>query len=502
MNQIKTGAALNYITIVLSILVGLIYTPYMLRAMGTSEYGIYSLVASVIAYLTILDLGIGNTIVRYTAKYRAEGKLIEQYNLFGLFFCIYIIIGIITVIAGFFLYENIENIFGKTMLPDEINKSKIMTLILIFNLAITFPMSIYGSIMTAYERFVFPKIISILRLILNTLVMIVLLSWGYKAITMCLVQTFFNVATLLINYIYCKKYLHVKFCYKKFEWGFLKEVSIYSFWIFLNVIMDRIYWSTGQFVLGAVSGTAAVAVYAIAIHMESLYMSFSSSISSVFLPKVTSMVTLRNDKKEISDLFIKTGRIQFSIMGFILTGFIIFGKQFVELWAGKEYSQAYIMTILFYVALLIPLIQSLGITILQARNNMRFRSILYVIIAIVSFCFQITFSKRWGGVGCAIAVSSALILGQGIVMNIYYHISQKIDMVYFWKEILKMSVIPVIFIVLYRFIVSDILSINSWSKLILGMVIFTVLYLPLFYFWGLNQYEKKLANSFIKKLHL
>ena len=74
MNQLKTGAALNYVVILLNIAVGLLYTPYMLRMMGQSEYGLYSLVASVISYLTVLDLGLGNAVIRYTAKYRAEGK--------------------------------------------------------------------------------------------------------------------------------------------------------------------------------------------------------------------------------------------------------------------------------------------------------------------------------------------------------------------------------------------------------------------------------------------
>ena len=85
MNQLKTGAALNYVVIVLNMVVGLLYTPYMLRMMGQSEYGLYSLVASVISYLAVLDLGLGN-IVRYTAKFRAEGKTTEQYEMFGMFF--------------------------------------------------------------------------------------------------------------------------------------------------------------------------------------------------------------------------------------------------------------------------------------------------------------------------------------------------------------------------------------------------------------------------------
>ena len=77
----------------LNMVVGLVYTPYMLRMLGQSEYGLYSLAASIIAYLTVLDLGFGNAIVRYTAKFEAEGKKREQQEMFGMFFLLYIGIG-------------------------------------------------------------------------------------------------------------------------------------------------------------------------------------------------------------------------------------------------------------------------------------------------------------------------------------------------------------------------------------------------------------------------
>jgi O-antigen/teichoic acid export membrane protein len=76
MNQRKIGALLSYATIGLQNLVGLFYTPYLLRMLGKSEYGLYSLVKSIISYLTLLDFGFEDAVVRYTAKFRAEGKKI------------------------------------------------------------------------------------------------------------------------------------------------------------------------------------------------------------------------------------------------------------------------------------------------------------------------------------------------------------------------------------------------------------------------------------------
>lgn len=501
-NQLKAGVVLNYVVIFLNTVVGLLYTPYMLRMMGQSEYGLYSLVASVIAYLTVLDLGFGNAIVRYTAKFRAEKKTEEQYDMFGMFFLLYLVIGIIAFGIGLGLYFNVDTLFGNTMTAVELGRARIMMLLLVANLAFTFPMSIWGSIIQAYEDFVFQKSLNIIRIILNTVVMICLLHFGYKAVAMVVVQTIFNVLTLVVNFIYCRRKLdiHIYFRFKHFHWGFLKEVAIYSFWIFLNAIMDRVYWSTGQFVLGAMVGTAAVAVFAIAIQLEGMYMQFSTAISSVFLPKVTAMVATNRSRKEISDLFIRTGRMQYIVLAYILSGFIIFGRQFIELWAGAGYSDAYIISLLFFIPLTAPLIQNLGITILQARNEMKFRSVLYIIIALVSLAMQIVLTRYFGGIGCAMGVSGALVVGQILIMNVYYRRRQELDIKTFWKEISKMSIIPIVLIFSSMLVIRHFFALDSWGKLILGIAAFSLVYIPLFFRFSMTDEERNLFISMFHKI--
>lgn len=501
-NQLKAGVVLNYVVIFLNTVVGLLYTPYMLRMMGQSEYGLYSLVASVIAYLTVLDLGFGNAIVRYTAKFRAEKKTEEQYEMFGMFFLLYLVIGIIAFGIGLGLYFNVGTLFGDTMTAVELGRARIMMLLLVANLAFTFPMSIWGSIIQAYEDFVFQKSLNIFRIILNTAVMICLLHFGYKAVAMVVVQTIFNVLTLVLNFIYCRRKLniHIYFRFKHFHWGFLKEVAIYSFWIFLNAIMDRVYWSTGQFVLGAMVGTAAVAVFAIAIQLEGMYMQFSTAISSVFLPKVTAMVATNRSRKAISDLFIRTGRMQYIVLAYILSGFIIFGRQFIELWAGAGYTDAYIISLLFFIPLTVPLIQNLGITILQARNEMKFRSVLYIIIALVSLAMQIVLTRFFGGIGCAMGVSGALVVGQILIMNVYYQRRQDLDIKTFWKEISKMSIIPIVLIFSSMLVIRHFFALDSWGKLILGIAAFSLVYIPLFFRFSMTDEERDLFISMFHKI--
>lgn len=498
-NQLKAGAFLNYIVLGLNALVGIVYTPYMLRMMGQSEYGIYSLAASLIAYLSILDLGFGNAVIRYTAKFRAEGKTEEQYSMFGMFTMLYSVIGIITFVAGMFLYFNVDSMFGSTLTATELVRTRVIILLMVFNLAVTFPLSIYGAIITAYEDFIFLRLVQIARIILSTVVMVCLLTMGYRAIAMVVVHTVFNIITLGINYFYCRRKIKIKVRFTSLRWSFLKEVSIYSFWIFLNAIMDRIYWSTGQFVLGATSGTVAVSVFAVAIQLQSIYMMFSTAISGVFLPKVTSMVSKNDNKEEISNLFIRTGRIQYIILALVLSGFIAYGKDFIKYWAGSDYADAYYITLLFFVPLTIPLIQNLGITILQARNQMKFRSIAYIIIAAGSLLMQIPLAKYYGSIGCACGISIALFLGQFIVMNIYYQKKQGLNIIKFWKEILRMSVIPVLLCAVSISIMNKLgtYSVNQYIFMIIGYVI---LYALLSAKFMMNDSERTLFLSPLKKV--
>lgn len=494
MNQLKAGAVLSYAIIVLNAAIGIVYTPFMLRMMGQSEYGLYSLAASVIAYLTVLDLGFGNAIIRYTAKFRAEDKLQEQYEMFGMFLRLYLCIGIIAFLIGLGLYFNVDRMFGNTMSNEELNKMRIMMMLMSFNLAFTFPLSIFGSIISAYENFIFQKFVNIVRILLNPLVMIVLLSLGYKALAMVVVTTVFNLITLLINCWYCFHKLHIKIYFSRFHWVFFKEVSIYSFWIFLNVIMDRIYWSTGQFILGIYRGTEAVAVYAVAMQLKQMFYMFSTAISGVFLPKVTAMIIKGDSEEKVSDLFIRTGRIQYIIMAYVLSGFILLGRPFIHLWAGDDYDAAYMITLILFIPTLIPLIQNLGTIILQARNQLKFRSLLILIISVLSLFGAIPMAQIYGGIGCAIATSFAVLIGHGILLNIYYQKKININICLFWREIIKMTFIPII-ILLLGFFVLHIITIQSIAQLLLAGIVFSMLFIPSFWFFSMNQYERNLIRK-------
>jgi len=216
-NEIKAGAVLSYVIIFLNIIVSLVYTPILIRTLGQSEYGLYSLVSSIISYLTILDFGFGNAIILYTTKYRVNKEKDKEKKLHGMFFIIYSIIGIIAGVISYVLYLNIGRMFSNTISAEEIEKAKVLLKILTLNLVISFPLSIFSSIITSYEKFIFAKVVNIIRIVLTPIIMIPLLLNGHKSVTLTIVITVLNIVSLIINMAYCIIKLKTRFVIKKLD---------------------------------------------------------------------------------------------------------------------------------------------------------------------------------------------------------------------------------------------------------------------------------------------
>lgn len=500
-NERKRGAILSYLSIILSTVIQLVYTPLLIRMLGQSEYGLYSLVSSVIGYLTVLDLGFGNAIVVFTAKYRANKQYEKEKKLHGMFLVIFCIIGLIAGLLGLLLYFNVPLLFGKTMTNIELHKAKIMMLILSFNLAVTFPFSIYSSIITAYEKFTFQKIMSILNTLLKPLLMIPLLFLGYKSIIMTVVITVVNIIVLLSNYFYCKKKLGINIKFMGFDKKLFKTIFSYSFFIFLGVIVDKVNWSVDQFVLGAVSGTIAVSLYSVASQINTLFVNLSSAMSGILLPKMSKMIAKKSSDKEMTNEFIKVGRIQYLIIFLMASGFTLFGKEFIMAWAGKDFVTSYYIAVILILPLCVPLIQNLGISIMQAKNMHKFRSILLALIAIANIFISIPLAKAYGGIGSAIGTSLSLIIGNIIILNIYYHKKVGINVIEFWKSIIKMT-IPMIIPITAIVFLMHFVTLHGYVNLIAFGGIYTILYCLTCYFIVMDDYEKNMVNKILIKLHL
>ena len=471
----------------------------MLRLLGQSEYGLYQLVYSVVSYLSLLSLGFGSSYLRFYSRYKARRDDDGVARLNGMFMIIFCSISVICIICGTVMIGNIRGIFGTGLTDGEYETARILMGLLVINLALTFPNSVFNCSITAHERFLFQKLLILLQNIFSPFLTLPLLIMGYGSIGMVSVTTFLTFILLISNIFYCFKVLHIHFKFRGLQLSLLKEMWVFTFFIFLNQIIDQINWSVDKFLLGRLAGTSAVAVYGVGGQINTLYLQFSSSISNVFVPKVNRIVAESNDDSLLTKLFTKVGRMQFMILALILSGFIFFGIPFVSIWAGTEYRDAYVVALLLIVPVTVPLIQNLGIEIQRAKNMHKARAVVYLAIAIVNVFISIPLIKIMGPAGAALGTAISLVAGNIIFMNWYYQARIGMNMFYFWKEIAKF--IPALIAPsIVGILIKKFADITGLVKLGAFAIIYTGVYGLSMYFLGMNAEEKQLIMGPINRI--
>jgi len=135
----------------------------------------------------------------------------------------------------------------------------------------------------------------------------------------------------------------------------------------------------------------------------------------------------------------------------------------------------------------------------RAKNLHKFRSVICFSIAIINVLVSIPLCIKFGAVGAAIGTVASLIIGNGLIMNIYYHKKVGIDIIYFWRNIL--SILPALIIpTLYGIFVSIVFPLNNISMFVIQSVIMVILYCASIWMFGMNVAEKQMIAVPIKKL--
>lgn len=495
-DQIKVGALLSYLNLLIGNLIPLIYTPIMLRVLGQAEYGIYGIAQSVMGYIGLLNFGIGGSIVRYLSKYRAEGDTDGERRVFGLFIKIYTVLGALVFVVGMFLSFNL-GAFGRSLTEDELRLLGRLVRLMTLNTAVFMPFNVFSSMVLAHERFIFSKTVAIITSVVSPCLNLLLLFAGFGSVGLVITSTALNFVTYAIYTVYVLRKIGLKPSFERVDAGLLSEIIRFSLLIFVANIVDILFWSTDKLIIGWAIGSAATAVYNIGAVFNGYITSLSTAISGILMPRVTAMAVKDTPPSEFTALFIKVGRLQFLLISFIVSAFVAFGRQFIALWAGPEYSEAYYVALLVMIPVTVPLIQNTGINILYAMNKHKFRSVVYFFIAILNVGLTFWWVEDYGIIGAAMATCLSYIVGNIVIINWYYYKKIGLDIPLFWKNILKM--LPVMLVMgTVGWLVLDAITIDTWLTFLCLAVAYTAVYFALSFAFMMNDYERNMLSTPIK----
>lgn len=498
-SEIKVGLILSYINLIIGNLIPLFYTPIMLSILGQSEYGLYKLASSVSSYLSLLAFGIGGAVSRYLIKARVEeGKEAEE-RMFGLFHLLFQVISVVTIIVGIFGVLNLELLYAKSLSETELFEMKVLVMILVLNTAVNFSVSAYSAVVTSHEKFLFLQTVNILSTIVMPLANLVALYMGFASRGMVISSLIISVLIRFLYVYYVQKKMDLKPVYRNLPVNNLKEILGFSFWVFVANIVSQLYNSTDVMIIGAIPGlaTVGVAVYSAGAVFNNIVFSLALASSNLFTPRANLLVFEKADREQLTDFMIKIGRLQCYIIMLIVSGFTVFGKSFITWYIGAEYLDAYWVALLMMVPSCVPLMQSVALSITQARNQHRFRSIVYLLIAIANVVGTYILVHSSGIIGAAFMTGFANIIGQGLIMNWFYWKKMDLDIPRFWKNMIKIISITIILCSI-TFNICKVVNLDNIAIFMASVIIYTFIYFVMHWMITMEDDEKWMIRNVLR----
>lgn len=496
--QIKYGAFISYVSLFVNIIIGLVYTPWMISSIGKSNYGLYTLAMSLIS-LFVFDFGLSNAITRFVSKYIAENQYDRVNKLLGLIYKLYLLIDVVILIVIIILYFFIPGIY-KGLTPEEVEQFKSVYIIAGIFCVISFPLIPVNGILSANELFVQIKTCDLIHKLLIVISMSVCLLCGYGLMALILVNAIAGLLVALIKLIIVRVKTNIHIDWHFWNRSELCAIASFSGWVTVSALAQRCIFNLAPTILGILSNSKEIAVLGVATTIEQYTYTFASALNGLFLPQISRIVA-KDEDEMILPLMVKVGRFQILVIGLICIGFIAIGKDFIQLWVGADYDLAYYCSVLFIVPCFFYLPQEIGLTTLVVKNEVKRQSFVYLLMAAINIVLAIPLTMEWGALGLAVSIFIAYTvrtIGLDVIFKKYLHINVQR---FFAESFCQMSC-PLIISLILCVLVSFLPITLSWSGFAIKIVLCVVFYSVVMYLLGMKQNEKALIHSVLKRFLL
>lgn len=486
-NQIKIGAILSYLSIGINIIAGLVYTPWMVDTIGKSDYGLYTLSNSLIT-LFLVDLGLSSAVSRYVAKYRAEGRQDKVNNFLGAVYKLYLIIDAVIFIALIIIYFCIDSIYVK-LTPAELGKFKVVYLISASFAVINFPFVTFNGILNSYEEFVHLKLADVIYRILLVALTVITLLLGGRLYGLVVVHAIVGLIIIVYKWIVVKKRIKLRVNWKYSNFSLYKDVFGFSIWVTISSLAQRLVFNITPSILGAVASSATIAVFGIVTTIEGYTYTITTAINGMFMAKISRIYECGGEQDELMPLMLSVGKFQYAINGLIVAGFAVIGKEFINLWIGSTYLDAYYGILLVIIPGLFFNSMQIANTAMIVRKKVNLQAWVNLGMGIVNIIMSIILSSYLGVIGACISISIAYMLRAMALLFIYKRVL-KIDMARFVINCYIRMGIPIIITIVLGYLMNSLFSNAGWlvfaSKGLVIIGIYTAVTLLL----GLNSEER------------
>lgn len=497
----KIGALLSYVHMIFEVLSTLLLTPFIISSLGNAEYGVYKLIAAITSYLLLLDLGMGNSVVRYVAKFKENQDTESSRKYLGVCLVFYGIVSVVVLLLGGVLIVCFQDIFATGLTSAEISLSKKLLVLTVLNAAVTLGTSVFYNILIAYSKFALSKGSSILQIIVRIIVTAIALKLGYKSLAIVSINLILTILMRGYYAFYVLRVMKLRPKLKGANAAFIKEIVAYSAFILLQMIATQINAQADQVLLGmfVASSATIIGIYGVGSQIVQYFQSIGHALGGVLMPGVVKLVESGAGPRELEREMVRIGRYSLTILGMIFVGFLVNGKSFLMLWVGAGYEQGYYVALMLMFAHMLIMTESIGTQILWAKNKHQMQSVIKFAIVVVNVALTI-FLIKWNPlIGATIGTVISLMLGDVLSMNIVFRKEIGISLKSYYGGLFK-GILPCLLLSAVSGYVVLLLPVSGLLGFVLNLAVMVSVYMAAMWLFGFNESEKKMICGLLRKL--
>jgi O-antigen/teichoic acid export membrane protein len=402
--NLAAGTASKYLVLGVNIALGVFLLPFTVRHLGTADYGLWMLVASMTYYFQLLDLGYGSGVVRHVAEADARGDIPRVNQILSTFVAVYGAIGLAAAAGAAAIVVWVIPRFPN-LTPEQIGRAQAVLALIAVRIAIGFPMTVFGAATTARQRFALNNLVALAVALANGLVTYFVLSLGYGLVPLVAATTAVALASYAAYAWTARRALpELRIRRSFFNRALVREVTAFSMYLFVIDIAVQIGFNLDNVVIGAVMGTSAVAVYAVALRLADYQRQMCSQFNSLLFPVVV-RYSAEGDAAALRTTLVEATRIALTLVVGVTVCVIGFGDSLILRWMGPGFEMTVPPLYVLAVTGIVLVGQGPLGNVLLATGRHRLVAFVSLAEALANLVLSLLLVRRYGILGVAIGTA-------------------------------------------------------------------------------------------------
>jgi len=489
----------NFAGYSVSLITGLLLSPFVVHSLGDTYYGLWTLIQSLTGYYGLLDLGIFSGVSQYVTRYMAKGDKDGVNRIMTTALFILVFVTVFALLVTFSLVLVLPKWFGVEG-EEGINLQWAMALMGI-GIAINLPMSVFKAIPYGLQKLEILNLVIVVNRLIEVGLTIWLLKEGYGILGVAGAA----LAAHFIGWI-IQAYFAFSICpslsikANNYSKNAFKEIWGYGFFSVIITAAEKVTIHANTLIVGFFLTAEAVTYYAIGANLVPYYMAIIQTITWTFTPYATSR-DAHGDESSLQRLLLSGTRGTVALAAFMGSGLILLGNDFLGLWMGDKYvsgdifvSSGTILSLLT-LATFIRLTQSCGFQVLFGMRKVKFLSLLAIIELLSNIILSIVFIKNWGLIGIPFSMLLTVFFIRGVLQPIYLLRTIKVEMRKYLLQVF-IGFCPIVLTMgIFNWATCNMLPISTWLDLIARGAIISIPGALIGYFAVISRHDRRALFS-------